>query len=142
MAATRVMQLLEDLGNAQSNTAVRESWMMNGFPVQRAARRVTMHLPVTVTLNEGGPTHLGITRDLSRCGLFFFSKFIPQSDSVLEITLRLPPVLALDRIALKCRGRVMRAEQVTDGAAVGIAVAVEHLEVVSLVREEAGEERF
>lgn len=142
MAATRVMQLLEDLGNTRSDTAARESWMLNGFPVQRAARRVTMHLPVTVTTNEGGPTHLGITRDLSRCGLFFFAKFFPKCDSVVELTLRLPPVLALDRIALKCRGKVVRADQVTAGAAVGIAVQVEQLEVVSLVNEEAGEERF
>ena len=142
MAATRVMQLLEDLGNTRNSADARESWMLSGFPVQRAARRVTMHLPVTVTTNEGGPTHLGITRDLSRCGLFFFSKFVPQNDSVLEITLRLPPVVALDRIALKCRGRVRRAEQVTDGAAVGIAVQVEHLEVVSLVSEDPGEQRF
>jgi hypothetical protein len=139
MAATRVMQLLEDLGSTQNGTALRESWMLNGFPVHRAARRVAMHLPVTITAAGGGPTHLGLTRDLSRCGLFVFSKFFPQAGTEVDITLRLPPVLALDRIALKCRGRVVRADQVTEGAAVGIAVQVEHLEVVSLVSEEAGE---
>ena len=58
--------------------------------------------------------HVGLVRDVSRSGIFFFSDFKPPIGSHLNLALA-------GRTQLCYQGTVVRVEQVAPGAAPGIA---------------------
>ena len=67
--------------------------------------------------------HVAFLRDASSDGIFFYSDFIPQIGKEIEITFDIP--LLEKSVKVVCRGKVVRVEQVANGAAPGIAVRVE-----------------
>src|SRR5689334_9867362 len=63
--------------------------------------------------------HVGMVRDLNRCGMYFYSSLAPKVGSDLEFVMRFPRWTNLRLVA--CKGRVLRVEQPKNGAAVGVA---------------------
>ncbi len=67
--------------------------------------------------------HIAFLRDASSDGIFFYSDFVPEIGGEIEITFDIP--LLEKSVKVVCRGKVVRVEQVANGAAPGIAVRVE-----------------
>src|SRR5437660_3040052 len=89
--------------------------------VKRSSPRTFMHAPVEVKCSAIAGIHLGMMRDLSRDGIFFYSDFKPPVGSRLTVYV----VLSEPRRKLTCRATVMRVEQIARGAAPGIAARLE-----------------
>ena len=73
-----------------------------------------MHASAEVKCSAVPGTHVGLVRDVSRHGIFFFSDFKPPIGSQLDV--------ALGGTSRLCyQATVVRVEQVAPGAAPGIA---------------------
>jgi hypothetical protein len=92
---------------------------------QRTAIRVFVTVPVEIYAD--GVRHVGLVRDVSGKGLFVYSDFQPACGATLRFTLQLPKN-TVKHVAVDCRGKVVRVEAASSGAAIGIAVAVEEYE--------------
>jgi hypothetical protein len=91
---------------------------------QRIARRSVAILPVIV--RESGREHVGVLRDISAAGMFFYSSLTPAVGSEIEVVIK-----ASDfdpRVTACCRCTVMRVETHRGGAATGIGVAISSYE--------------
>jgi hypothetical protein len=92
---------------------------------RRSKRRYGMDLDLTYKLvQEPGVAGSGITRDLSRCGIFFSSlgRILPE-ESVLELSIRWPALL-MGKVAVNLAivGEVIRS------SARGTAVRIQRYE--------------
>ena len=88
---------------------------------QRAHNRRFVRMPSWMIFYRFGlKKHVGMVRDLNRCGMYFYSDFVPEPGSDLEFVLRFPKWTNLGLVA--CKGRVVRVEQPTKGAATGVAL--------------------
>ena len=86
------------------------------FDRRRAVERAFGVLPVSFTTGPQDQLHHGIVRDMSSEGVFFYADMRPEPGSTIEVTIR------LKYAEFRCIGRVLRVEQSTPNAAVGIAV--------------------
>jgi len=84
---------------------------------QRSEARTEFHLPGSVTTRHSGKTHVAFTRDVSTKGIFFYSDFLPSIGEDLTLTFVTPR-----GGCLTFQGNVVRVEQQSPGAAVGIAL--------------------
>jgi hypothetical protein len=100
----------------------REALMIGSEREQRTAIRFFVTAPVVIYAN--GVRHVGLIRDVSGKGLFVYSDFQPACGDTLSFTLQLPKNMA-KHLAVNCRGRVVRVEPATSGAAIGFAIVVE-----------------
>ena len=88
---------------------------MHDLRPQRALPRFQYDLPVVVkTASE--KTFGARTRDLSACGIFFYSEHTIDEGATIELTLDLPK-----GTKIRCSARVVRVEQVSESR-IGIAV--------------------
>ncbi len=86
---------------------------------KRSTPRSLVIFPVSITKKNGGETHSGIVRDISKEGVFFYSNYRPQPQDVISF------VLHMSDNKIACTGQVLRVEQKAPGAAVGIAVKIQ-----------------
>ena len=101
---------------AESARAV--DYMRGTLRDQRAEGRTSFHLPgnVKLTRNATQP-HVAFARDVSSKGLFFYSDFGPEIGEDLTLMFVTP-----HGGCLMFQGNVIRVEQQSPGAAVGIAL--------------------
>ena len=83
---------------------------------RRSSPRAFIVCPIALTC-EAGTAH-GILRDISENGMFVYSNFRPQLESTTNFSLR------LGEKEIRGSGEVIRVEQRSPGAAVGIAVRI------------------
>ena len=74
-------------------------------------------------IRAGGQDNVGLLRDISQTGLFFYSSLSPAVGSQVEVLLR--PSAADSTVVVRCRCRVVRTEPSAAGAATGVGVAIE-----------------
>lgn len=96
---------------------------------RRTSRRFTMALPLTLRLHDpsGSVERQGETRDVSFCGLYFWTKEELQTGIAIEFVLTLPKEVTMTRdVNIHCFGRVIRVE--TQRQASGVAARIERYE--------------
>ena len=105
-------------------TVIKESVLGNTSPVvnfgsHRVASRTLSILPLTVKSN--GKTSVGLLRDISSAGLFFFANLNPTMGAELLVS-----TSAGDQgLKMCCKCRVVRVEPSAEGVATGIGVTIE-----------------
>jgi PilZ domain len=100
---------------------------------RRTTRRIAASLPVRTT-NAALGNVLGVTRDVSLSGAFFYVASDSWKEGAsIEYVLQLPEELTLaEPVLVLCTGRVVRVEQLNDK--VGIAVQIESFSVLQTDR--------
>jgi len=91
-------------------------------PVQherRAGRRYALQLPVILSRANNQPPVTGSTRDVSSCGVFFYTDCRLAPQSPFECSLILPDDFAPGKNVLTCSGHVVRVEEGEDVFGVG-----------------------
>jgi len=86
---------------------------------QRATPRIFAMLPIVISAHAGAEPRPGITRDLSKDGIFFYSNVAPKLHSNISL------VLQVNGARIPCSGEVVRVEHRVPGAAVGVAVMIQ-----------------
>ncbi len=109
----------------------RDALMLTTVTDERASARSFVYASFVLNLKDGDPRpHVGLIRDVSDSGMFFYSDLKPACGSELDFHFKLPrPGTEAQWIA--CRGRVVRVEHPAPGAAVGVALQVEHRQVLA-----------
>lgn len=103
-------------------TVVRRNGVLYGsYPNQRLEPRGLAVLPVVVRAES--QESVGLLRDISQTGMFFYCSLSPAVGSHVEVVIR--PSVADANVAVRCRCRVVRIESRLPGAATGVAVAIE-----------------
>lgn len=103
-------------------TVVRRNGVSHSsYPNQRLEPRGLAVLPIVVRAEA--QESVGLLRDLSQTGMFFYCSLSPAVGSKVEVAIR--PSLADTNVAVRCRCRVVRTESSLPGAATGVAVAIE-----------------
>ena len=107
-------------GNAQART-------MTTPPVERRAfQRFAYRLPIVITTVEGGTRLQGVTRDISRTGVFFYTDAPPPAESALGFKMIMPAEITLDQyLRVVGKGTVLRVEATDSGRKVGLAMRVD-----------------
>jgi len=94
------------------------------YPLQPDQRRATRYLiTASADIKHDSGKHVGLVRDLSATGLFVYSNFKPSCGDELQLQIGLWNLTA-EKIAVTCRGKVVRVEQPASGAAIGIAISI------------------
>jgi hypothetical protein len=73
-----------------------------------------------VFYRHGLRKHVSRVRDLNRSGIFFYSNYRPTVGTELEFVMKFPKWTNLSPVA--CKGRVLRVEQPSTSAAIGVAM--------------------
>jgi PilZ domain len=94
---------------------------------ERASNRVLFTAPAVIYAN--GMRHLGLVRDFSVCGIFFYTDFAPHAGSIVQMTIKLTKCGSK---TLTCIGKVVRVTHGADGAAVGVAIKAAEFELTTL----------
>lgn len=90
-----------------------------------------MALPVAVTLNEDGREARVKTKDISSSGVYLEFSAPMDVGSSLEFVLTLPPEITRGKsVRVKCKGKVVRVDHVSEGSAVGVAATIDRYEFV------------
>ena len=90
-------------------------------PDERRAHRYLITASADIEHDSG--KHVGLVRDLSATGMFVYSNFRPSCGDELQLQIGLWN-LGAEKIAITCRGKVVRVEQPASGAAIGIAISI------------------
>lgn len=101
---------------------------------QRATRRFSLRLPVSIKFSNGGVHEVAAeTKDVSARGVFFFMDAKVEEGSSIEFTLTLPPEITLtESIRVRCKGRVVRVES-SPGPQIGIGAIIDQYDFVAEV---------
>jgi hypothetical protein len=101
---------------------VRRNGVLHGtYPNQRLEERGLAVLPVVV--RREADESVGLLRDISQTGMFFYSSLKLAVGSEIEVVIR--PTAADPSVTVRCRCRVVRIENSVPGAATGAGVAIE-----------------
>jgi hypothetical protein len=102
--------------------AARRNGVLNGsYTNQRLETRGLAVLPVVVRAED--QERVGLLRDISQTGMFFYCSLTPEVGSDIEVLLR--PSVADPSVVVRCRCRVVRIEASLLGAATGVGVAIQ-----------------
>ncbi len=108
----------------------RDAFMLTAVPEERAATRSFLSTSFVMTLKDGDARpHVGLIRDVSDSGMFFYSDLNPACGAELDFEFKLPRP-GLEPMSVACRGRVVRVEQPAPGAAIGVALSIQHRQVL------------
>jgi len=100
--------------------------MTGGKPEQRSQPRIPAQVQVSVRTGQSA-AGTGITRDLSRNGVFFYTDSQIQTGSALEIVLMLPPELTQGtKQWVCCQASVVRIEEAPSGQ-MGVAASIRNI---------------
>lgn len=100
---------------------------------KRATRRFALRLPVTVNhAGDGGAPLPAHTRDVSARGICFYLDSPMAPGSAIEFTLTLPPEITLtESIRVRCKGKVVRADDMLADSKVPVAAVIDEYEFLS-----------
>ena len=110
--------------------------MQNLHEEQRSTHRKEVCLSARVSCAEPQQEDkIGLIRDISVSGIFFYSNFAPELGSTVTLSFIVPPSdqTSPDEAAtgeVTCRGRVVRVVKFSEGAATGIALRLEEREMM------------
>jgi len=97
---------------AESRNSMAQAVMLGECPYSRAAKRKFVRLPAWVIFYRNGrKKHVAMVRDMSRQGIFFYSKWTNTAP-------------------IACKGIVVRVENPVPGAAIGIAISLTRFAVL------------
>ncbi len=106
--------------------------MLTAVPDERTASRAFLSTSFVMTLKNGDSRqYVGLIRDVSDGGMFFYSHLDPDCGSELEFEFKLPRP-GLDPVWIACKGRVVRVERPAPGAAIGVALSIQHRQVLEI----------
>jgi hypothetical protein len=101
--------------------------MTRGKPEQRSLSRTPLKVQVSIRSGPAQPG-TGLTRDLSRNGVFFYTDSEIHAGSDLEIVLMLPPELTRgEKQWVCCQASVVRVEQAAGTGQVGVAARIRNI---------------
>ncbi|MGB7584476.1 MAG: PilZ domain-containing protein [Terriglobales bacterium] len=101
--------------------------MTGSKPEQRSLPRVPAQVQVSIRTGQGG-TSTGLTRDLSRNGIFFYTDSQIRAGSELELVVMLPPELTQGQKQwVCCRASVVRVEQASEKGQIGVAASIRNI---------------
>ncbi len=104
---------------------------MNSAAYKRRAQRFPMALPVAVRLRENGREATVKTKDISSSGVYLEFSAPMDVGSSLEFVLTLPREITRGKsVRVKCKGKVVRVDQVSEGSAVGVAATIDRYEFI------------
>lgn len=107
---------------ATDSTEVRRNGVLfGGCPNRRLEPRGICVLSLKVQTAEH--ESVGLLRDISQTGMFFYCKLSPAVGSEIEVTIR--PSVVDSKMVVRCRCRVVRIEASVPGAATGVGVAIQ-----------------
>jgi hypothetical protein len=98
--------------------------MLSTQPDERSEQRHFIPLAAVIRLNpDDSCTRVGLIRDVSEHGLFFYTDTRPAEGSTIgfAFTLSKPP---LESVVVSGTGEVLRVVEPAQGAAIGVAVRV------------------
>ena len=105
--------------------------MQNQHHEQRDTERRSLCVAAKVNAPQPDSSEkVGLIRDVSRSGIFFYSNFAPEIGSRLTVSFTVPPSDTSSDIPLTpgeitCRGKVVRVVKGNAGAATGIGLRLE-----------------
>jgi len=102
-----------------SQTTQADSLTAPQYSQTRSSPRAFVILPAAISFGGDGQHHAGLTRDISQTGIFFYCDVKPELRSEVNIVVRVG-----DAAAIAYKGRVVRVEVPSAGAAVGVAVQI------------------
>lgn len=99
---------------------------------QRAPRfRLEESIAAICRINGCQRRIVGVTRDISTTGLFFYANVRPGEGSRLELILTLPvEITHAETVPVFCVGRVVRVEPNDVAGTVGVAVEIERYQTL------------
>lgn len=101
--------------------------MTSSKPEQRSLPRVPAQVQVSVRSGQSEAS-TGLTRDLSRNGVFFYTDSQIREGSDLELVIMLPPELTQgEKQWVCCQASVVRVEQATGTGQMGVAANIRNL---------------
>jgi PilZ domain len=101
--------------------------MSGGKPEQRSLPRVPAKVELSIRSGQS-PAINGLTRDLSRNGVFFYTDSQIREGSDLEMVLMLPPELTQgEKSWVCCQASVVRVELATGTGQVGVAANIRNI---------------
>jgi hypothetical protein len=104
--------------------------MTSGKPDQRALPRIPAQVQVSVRSGQSETT-TGLTRDLSRNGVFFYTDSEIREGSELELVIMLPPELTQgEKQWVCCQASVVRVEAAAGTGQMGVAASIRNLAAV------------
>jgi hypothetical protein len=109
--------------------------MTRGKPEQRSLPRLPVQVQVSVRSGQS-PASTGLTRDLSRNGIFFYTDSQIHAGSNLEMVLLLPPELTQgEKQWVCCQASVVRVEQAADSGQIGVAAHIRNIATLPEIPE-------
>jgi hypothetical protein len=94
---------------------------------QRSLPRIPVKLQVSIRSGQSETT-TGLTRDLSRNGVFFYTDSQIHEGSDLEMVLMLPPELTQgEKSWVCCQASVVRVEKTTGSSQLGVAANIRNI---------------
>jgi|SRR5271170_2219359 hypothetical protein len=101
--------------------------MTRGKPEQRSLPRLPVQLQVSVRSGQSEAS-TGLTRDLSRNGIFFYTDSQIHEGSNLEMVLMLPPELTQgEKQWVCCQASVVRVEKAAGTGRIGVAASIRNI---------------
>lgn len=101
--------------------------MTSTKPEQRSHLRVPAQVEVSIRSGQSQPSS-GLTRDLSRNGVFFYTDSQLREGSDLEIVLMLPPELSQgEKSWVCCQASVVRVEEGHGTGQRGVAAEIRNI---------------
>jgi len=91
-----------------------------------------------VAISAEGQETVGLLRDISQTGMFFYCSSAPNMGTLVEVVIR--PSAADPGVVVRCRCKVVRLESPIPGAATGVGVSIE--EYLGDAAERASVESF
>ena len=105
------------LALSMSQTTQADALPSPQYAQTRSSPRAFVILPATISFGADGEHHAGLIRDISQGGIFFYCEMKPELQSEVNIVVRVG-----DGAAIAYKGKVVRVEEPSAGAAVGVAV--------------------
>jgi hypothetical protein len=98
---------------------------------RRRNPRFEMQLPIEIALKDKVGRVIGITRNVSAAGVYFYVEPDAIGGPTVEFVLTFPPEITLVKsLKVRCTGRVIRID--TNGRrGVGVATEIEHYEFLN-----------
>lgn len=87
----------------------------------RTGKRFPLHLPIKIHREDSAAESSGMTGDLSAAGVYIRADAALEVGSPVEFEITLPPEVTggKENVVIQCRGRVVRTDEPTAGAASG-----------------------
>ena len=101
--------------------------MTSDKPEQRSLPRVPVQVQVSIRSGQSQAS-TGLTRDLSRNGVFFYTDSQIHEGSNLELVVMLPPELTQgEKSWVCCQATVVRVEEASEGGQMGVAAHIRNI---------------